>query len=61
LALCSCGTERLTSRNFCQTFSLCAKKVAYCITKPEAGTDVSGIKAAATPDGDGWLLNGGKI
>jgi alkylation response protein AidB-like acyl-CoA dehydrogenase len=37
------------------------KKVAYCITEPEAGTDVSGIKTTATPDGDGWLLNGGKI
>jgi alkylation response protein AidB-like acyl-CoA dehydrogenase len=37
------------------------KKVAYCITEPEAGTDVSGIKTTATADGDGWLLNGGKI
>ena len=37
------------------------KKVAYCITEPEAGTDVSGIRTTATPDGDGWLLNGGKI
>lgn len=37
------------------------KKVAYCITEPEAGTDVSGIRTTATPDGDGWVLNGGKI
>jgi alkylation response protein AidB-like acyl-CoA dehydrogenase len=37
------------------------KKVAYCITEPEAGTDVSGIRTTATPDGDGWILNGGKI
>jgi alkylation response protein AidB-like acyl-CoA dehydrogenase len=37
------------------------KRVAYCITEPEAGTDVSGIRTTATPDGDGWLLNGGKI
>lgn len=36
-------------------------KVAYCITEPEAGTDVSGIKTTATRDGDGWVLNGGKI
>ena len=36
-------------------------KVAYCITEPEAGTDVSGIRTTATPDGDGWRLNGGKI
>jgi alkylation response protein AidB-like acyl-CoA dehydrogenase len=37
------------------------KKVAYCITEPEAGTDVSGIKSTAIEDGNGWVLNGGKI
>lgn len=37
------------------------KLVAYCITEAEAGTDVSGIRAEAKRDGDGWLLNGGKI
>ena len=36
-------------------------KVAYCITEPEAGTDVSGIRTTAARDGDGWRLNGGKI
>ncbi|MDG3579665.1 acyl-CoA dehydrogenase family protein [Rhizobium sp. YJ-22] len=36
-------------------------KVAYCITEPEAGTDVSGIRTTAVRDGDGWRLNGGKI
>ncbi|QMU59618.1 MAG: acyl-CoA dehydrogenase [Boseongicola sp.] len=36
-------------------------KVAYCITEPEAGTDVSGIRTEAIRDGDGWILNGGKI
>ena len=36
-------------------------RVAYCITEPEAGTDVSGIRTEATRDGDGWILNGGKI
>lgn len=36
-------------------------KVAYCITEPEAGSDVSAIRTEATPDGDGWRLNGGKI
>lgn len=37
------------------------RKVAYCITEPEAGTDVSGIRTTAVKDGDGWVLNGGKI
>lgn len=36
-------------------------RVAYCITEPEAGTDVSGIRTRADRDGDGWVLNGGKI
>ncbi len=36
-------------------------KVAYCITEPEAGTDVSGIRTTAKRDADGWVLNGGKI
>ncbi len=35
--------------------------VAYCITEPEAGTDVSGIRTEAVRDGNGWVLNGGKI
>ncbi len=37
------------------------QKVAYCITEPEAGTDVSGIRTTVARDGDGWVLNGGKI
>ena len=37
------------------------RKVAYCITEPEAGTDVSGVRTTAVRDGDGWVLNGGKI
>ena len=36
-------------------------KVAYCITEPEAGTDVSAICSSAERDGNGWILNGGKI
>jgi alkylation response protein AidB-like acyl-CoA dehydrogenase len=36
-------------------------RVAYCITEPEAGTDVSGIRTTAHRDGEGWVLNGGKI
>jgi alkylation response protein AidB-like acyl-CoA dehydrogenase len=36
-------------------------KAAYCITEPEAGTDVSGIRTTARRDGEGWRLDGGKI
>ena len=34
--------------------------VAYCITEPGAGSDVSSIRTRATPDGDGWRLDGDK-
>jgi alkylation response protein AidB-like acyl-CoA dehydrogenase len=37
------------------------KKVAYCITEAEAGTDVSGIRTMAVPRDDGWRLNGAKL
>ena len=33
---------------------------AYCITEPEAGSDVAAIKATARRDGDGWILDGFK-
>jgi alkylation response protein AidB-like acyl-CoA dehydrogenase len=50
-----------TQRQFLPEILSMKKKVAYCITEPEAGTDVSGIRTTATPNGDGWILNGGKI
>lgn len=37
------------------------KLAAYCITEPEAGTDVSAIRTSAVRDGDDWILNGDKI
>ena len=33
---------------------------AYCVTEPEAGSDVAGIKTTAVRDGDHYILNGGK-
>ena len=33
---------------------------AYCVTEPEAGSDVSGISTTALKNGDHYLLNGGK-
>ena len=37
------------------------KRVAYCITEAEAGTDFSGIKTTAVQDGSVWRLSGSKI
>ena len=33
---------------------------AYCITEPDAGTDVASLKTTAVADGDSWVLNGTK-
>ncbi len=54
------GTEAQRDRWLAEVMTAKAK-VAYCITEPEAGTDVSGIRTEAVRDGDGWRLNGGKI
>ncbi len=53
------GTE--TQRKMLPDVLSMRAKVAYCITEPEAGTDVSGIRTTADKDGNGWRLNGGKI
>ena len=37
------------------------KRICYCITEAEAGTDVSGIKTIAVRDGAGWRLSGSKM
>ncbi len=36
------------------------KLMAYCMTEPDAGSDVSGIKTTAVKRGDKYVLNGGK-
>ena len=33
---------------------------SYCLTEPEAGSDVAGIKTRAVKAGDKYILNGGK-
>jgi acyl-CoA dehydrogenase len=33
---------------------------AYCLTEPEAGSDVAGIKTSARKEGDCYVLNGNK-
>jgi butyryl-CoA dehydrogenase len=33
---------------------------AFCLTEPEAGSDVSNLRTSAVKDGDHWILNGRK-
>jgi alkylation response protein AidB-like acyl-CoA dehydrogenase len=33
---------------------------AWCMTEPTVGSDLSGIKTTAIPDGDDWVLSGQK-
>lgn len=33
---------------------------AYCVTEPNAGTDVASMSVTATRDGDSWVINGTK-
>lgn len=54
------GTEEQRTRYLGDTLAA-RKRVAYCITEAEAGTDVSGIRTTAVRDGAGWQLSGSKI
>src|SRR5207248_7227677 len=33
---------------------------AFALTEPEAGSDAGSLRTAATPDGEGWRINGAK-
>lgn len=33
---------------------------SFCLTEPEAGSDATGIRTTAIPEGTGWVLNGVK-
>ncbi|TIX90737.1 acyl-CoA dehydrogenase family protein [Rhizobium sp. P44RR-XXIV] len=54
------GTKEQRDRLLADVMSM-RTKVAYCLTEPEAGSDLSGLRTSAERDGTGWKLNGGKI
>lgn len=58
--LCVHGSEAQRDAHLADVLAA-RKRVAYCITEAEAGTDVSGIRTTAVKDGDGFKLSGSKI
>jgi acyl-CoA dehydrogenase len=53
------GTEEQKKKHLgelCSNFQM----AAFCLTEPEAGSDVSGIKTTAVKDGDDYIINGRK-
>ncbi|MBB2200855.1 acyl-CoA dehydrogenase family protein [Gluconacetobacter tumulisoli] len=54
------GTQEQRTR-FLSTIMTAETRVAYCLTEPEAGSDLSGLRTFAERNGTGWKLNGGKI
>lgn len=39
----------------------CEWLASMCLTEPQAGSDLSLIRTTASPQGDGWTIDGGKI
>ena len=54
------GTEA-QKRHFLMPAIKGQKIAALAITEPGAGSDVSGIRTRAVPDGSDWVINGSKI
>ncbi len=54
------GSEELINA-WMPRISAGAAVVGFALSEPQAGTDVAALSLAATPDGDGYRLNGEKI
>src|SRR4029077_3947008 len=37
-----------------------SQRAAFCLSEPQAGSDVMGMRTKAVADGDDWILNGTK-
>ena len=52
------GTEEQKKEYFGRVVS--GKLAAYCVTEPDAGSDVQSLKTEAIKDGDEYVINGSK-
>jgi acyl-CoA dehydrogenase len=53
------GSEEV-KKKFLGMLSEEPKLASFCLTEPDAGSDVSGMKTTATKKGDKWVINGSK-
>jgi alkylation response protein AidB-like acyl-CoA dehydrogenase len=53
------GTEE-QKQKYLPPIITCQKLCSFCLTEPNAGSDVAGLQATARSKGDHWLLNGDK-
>jgi acyl-CoA dehydrogenase len=53
------GSEEV-KKEYLGMLSEAPKLASFCLTEPDAGSDVSGMKTTATKQGDKWVLNGSK-
>jgi acyl-CoA dehydrogenase len=47
-------------REFCEALIADVKLASFCLTEPDAGSDVSGMRTRAVRKGDKYVLNGSK-
>jgi acyl-CoA dehydrogenase len=56
----SIGGSEATKRHFLGMLAEEPKLASFCLTEPDAGSDVSGMKTTAVRKGDNYVLNGSK-
>ena len=54
------GGSEDVKREFCEALTGSAKLASFCLTEPDAGSDVSGMRTRAVRKGDKYVLNGSK-
>ncbi len=54
------GGSEAIKREYLGMLSEGPKLASFCLTEPDAGSDVSGMKTTATKQGDKWVINGSK-
>ena len=53
------GSEKL-KRDYLSRLTEEPRLASFCLTEPDAGSDVSGMKTTAVRKGDKWVINGSK-